>query len=58
MGLYLGDNKKLQLILDGVRYDLKIPTKTISGNYSRLLSSDNYVLKDSNDVYLRVKEEI
>lgn len=58
MALYLGDNKKLQLILDGVRYDLKIPPKAISGNYGLLLSSDNYVLKDSNDVYLRVKEEI
>lgn len=58
MALYSGDNKILQLILDGVRYDLKIPPTTSSSKYGWLLSSDNYILKDSNDVYLRVKKEI
>ena len=56
MGLYLGDSGKLKLILDNVVYRLNIFSETIILNGVKLLSSDNYILKDSNNVYLTVKE--
>lgn len=53
MALYLG-NIKQKIILDGEAYNLIIPsfqTKNI-----KLLSSDNFILQDSNGIYLTTKE--
>ena len=55
MALYLG-NEKVKINLDNIVYCLNIPTTTISANYASLLSSDNYVLKDANGIYLTVKD--
>ena len=56
MGLYLGDSEKLKLILNGVVYKLNVYTGTQSASVVRLLSSDNYILKDKNGYYLSIKE--
>ena len=45
MGLYLGNSENLKVNLNN----------TIT-NGIRLLSSDNYTLKDSNGLYLTVKD--
>lgn len=57
MALYLGsDNKKQKVILNGVVYCLNLLSEIIITNGVRLLSSEGYVLKDSNGVYLTTKE--
>ncbi len=56
MGLYLGSKKK-KLKLNGTTYFMNItPVPTIF-NGIRLLSSDGYILKDSNGLYLAAKED-
>ncbi len=54
MALYLGNSGKLKLILNGVVYKLNVYTGTKTESGVRLLSSDNYILTDSNGVYLTV----
>ena len=57
MGLFLGNNK-YTLYLDGIVYRIATPgasKPTVSSIV--LLSSDNYILKDSNNLYLTVKED-
>lgn len=57
MALYLGsDNKKLKAILNGQVIRLNVFTTNIITNGIKLLSSDNYILKDSNNLYLTAKE--
>ena len=57
MALYLGNDKiKRKIILNGVKYNLNLISKTPTVNGVRLLSSDGYILKDKNSVYLTVKE--
>jgi hypothetical protein len=56
----------MRLYLDGVEYDIItpegvldmeiIPSNPITNN-QKLLSSDNYILKDKNGIYLTVKKE-
>lgn len=48
MGLYLGRDK-LKIILNGTGYNMTI-SSLIPG--VKLLSSDNYILKDSSGLYL------
>ena len=57
MALYLGNNKNLKIIIDGVLFSAKmgLPQQQISD--MMLLSSDGYILKDFNNLYLTVKEE-
>ena len=55
MALYLGD-KKVKINLGGVVYNLNVITATLVTNGVRLVSSDDYTLKDSNGVYLTTKE--
>ena len=50
MGLYLGD-KKVKLYTDSVLHKLNLYSAM---NVMRLLSSDGYVLKDSNGLFLTV----
>lgn len=56
MALYLGSSEKQKIVLNGTTYYLNLLTKVIVVNGDRLLSSDNYILKDSNGLYLTVKE--
>lgn len=55
MALYLGENK-VRINLNGNVYCLNLFSNTPIINSIRLLSSEGYVLKDSNGNYLTVKE--
>lgn len=55
MALYLGSNK-VKINLDGVAYYLNLYSTTAIVNGIALLSSDDYILKDSNGLYLTAKE--
>lgn len=55
MALYLGSEKK-KMNLGGLAYYLNFFSTTITTNGAYLLSSDNYILKDSNGLYITVKE--
>lgn len=50
MALYLGSEQVI-INLGGMAYCLNIPTTSTTNGY-RLLSSDNYILQDSESVYL------
>lgn len=56
MALYLGNSEKLKIYLDGVRYRLNLFSEQPIMNNTRLLSSDGFILKDSNGLYLTIKE--
>jgi hypothetical protein len=56
MGLYIGSAKQ-KLILNGETLCLNIPTAIPITNGDLLLSSDDYILKDMNGLYLTVKKE-
>lgn len=57
MALYLGSDKR-KIILDSVVYRFNLFTEAPITNSIRLLSSDNYILKDSNGLYLTVMNSI
>lgn len=58
MGLYLGSgNQNLKIILNGVVYKLNLYSAAPMTNGIILISSDNYMLKDSTGQYLTVSEE-
>ena len=56
MALYLGNSEKLKINLGDAVYCLNLISKIITTNNDRLLSSDNYILIDSNGLYLTVEE--
>lgn len=57
MGLYLGSNKCKLNLNDIVCYlNLYSDTSTAT-NGIKLLTSDGYILKDSNGVYITLKSE-
>lgn len=57
MALYLGNSEKLRITLSNGKYALNIPSISApSTSGVRLLSFDNYILKDSNGLYLTAKE--
>lgn len=56
MGLYLGNSEKLKVNLNNVIYRFNLFAEIPITNGIRLLSSDNYTLKDSNGLYLTVKD--
>ena len=56
MALYLGSSEKQKIVLDGNIHYLNLFSKIIITNNDILLSSDNYILKDSKGIYLTVKE--
>lgn len=56
MALYLGSSDKQKIVLDGNTYFLNLFSKILITNGEILLSSDNYILKDSNGLFLTVKE--
>ena len=55
MALFLGGDK-LKVNLNGVVYCLNFISSTLILNGIKLLSSENYILKDSNGLYLTAKE--
>lgn len=55
MALYLGNDKR-KLNLGGTAHRLNLTTTSSTINTIKLLSSDGYILKDSNGIYLIVKE--
>lgn len=56
MALYLGSSNKQKIVLDGNTYFMNLFSKILITNGEVLLSSDNYILKDSNGLFLTVKE--
>lgn len=56
MSLYLGNSEKLKVNLNNIIYRFKLFSENPITNGIRLLSSDNYTLKDSNGLYLTVKD--
>lgn len=58
MALYLGSSDKLKInAIDGGIYHIIIPSFPTIVNGIMLLSSDNFILKDSNGIYLTSKED-
>ena len=56
MALYLGNSEKLKINIDGVVYCLNLLFEMPIENGIRLLSSEGLFLKDSNELYLTIKE--
>lgn len=56
MSLYLGNSEKLEVNLNNIIYRFKLFSENPITNGIRLLSSDNYILKDSNGLYLTIKD--
>lgn len=57
MALYLGGGEKLKIALhDGV-CKLFISSASTVLNSTKLLSSDGYILKDVNGLYLTIQED-
>lgn len=56
MALYLGRDK-VKLNLDNVIYNLNLFSEIPITNGVRLLSFENYILKDSNGLYITAKED-
>ncbi len=57
MALYIGSSEKKKIYLDGALRRLNIFSSNLITNGIKLLSSDDYILKDSNGVYLTSKKE-
>lgn len=55
MDLYLNDNKKYKIIINDVVYTINLYAAEITGD--RLISSDNFILKDIYGIYLKAKKE-
>lgn len=55
MALYLGSNK-IKINLDNVVYNLELYSSNLIINGVLLLSSEGYMLKDLNELYLTAKE--
>lgn len=56
MAVYIG-SEKVKINLDGVVYKMDIYSEIPITNGTLLLTSDNYILKDSNGVYITACEE-
>lgn len=56
MALYLGSSDKLKININNVAYYLNLFSNIPITNGIRLLSSEGYMLKDSNGLYLTTKE--
>lgn len=56
MAIYVGGQKH-KFILDGRVFGFNIPIPTSITENIKLFSSENYILKDMNDVYLTLEKE-
>lgn len=52
MSLYLGYSEKLTINYNGSACIINSPNILSTGNNTRLLSADSYILKDFNNTYL------
>lgn len=57
MALYLG-SEIIKININGVVYNLNLFSTTPIFNGASLLSSEGYILKDSNGIYLTAKEVV
>lgn len=57
MALYLGNSEKLKVFSNYLVYNFNLFSEKPIINGIRLLSSDNYILKDSDGLYLIPKED-
>lgn len=57
MALYLGNSEKLKITLDNIAHCLNLCLTVPVINTVKLMSADEYILKDSNGLYLTVKED-
>lgn len=57
MALYIGSSEKKKIYLDGALRRLNIFSTNLITNGIKLLSSDDFILKDSNGAYLTAKKE-
>lgn len=57
MALYIGKDKVKINLADGKSYNLILITKELPLPKGIVLSFDEYILKDSNGLYLTTKEE-
>ena len=57
MALYLGSSEKQKIVLNGILHHLILLSEKPITNGIRLLSSDNFILKDSKGLYLTSKKE-
>lgn len=55
MALYLGNSEKLKLNMNNAVYLLNIFSRSSITNSIGLLSSENYILKSSDGLYLVVR---
>lgn len=56
MAIYLGSSEKLNITLDGIAYNLNLFSTAPITNGVRLLTAENYIIKDSNGLYVTVQE--
>lgn len=56
MALYLGDGKKYKIVIAGVTYCLYVGSAAQILAGTVMLSSDGYILVDSNGLYITAKE--
>ena len=56
MALYLGNSEKLKINLNGIVCCINILYEAPMESGIRLLSSEGFFLKDSNELYLTIKE--
>ncbi len=56
MAVYLGNSKKLKIVMRGASYNLNVGSKMPSAHNVQLISSEGYILKDKNGLYLTTKE--
>lgn len=56
MGFYVGDTK-YKIIINNVVHTMKSSMASVVTDGIKLLSSDNLILKDSNQLYLTAKKE-
>lgn len=57
MALYLGNSEKLKININDSVFCLNLLFEKPITNGIILLSSDSYILKDSNGLYLTAKED-
>lgn len=56
MGLYIG-GQKYKMTISGITHNMSVFSETPITNGIRLLSLDNYTLKDKNGLYLTTIKE-
>lgn len=56
MSMYLGSGQSFKVVINGEKYSFNVGSFVSFIEKIRLLTSDNYILKDGNGNYLLPKE--